>query len=187
MPIQVPHERIGVGRREAHAVTDELRPPEAVAAVGVTGLALRREVQHGLAVLVLQAGGFGGHVGQLGGRVRIQTRTDVPHQRGKCARRHRREPQLVSQREHAPLREDQLEDRIARHVPPVDQFPQDVLVHPEGNDLGDRAHGFPNFVRQPVTRGDVIDVPRAVRPKTRHIEETVRQLRHAINHNHAIG
>ena len=89
-----------VGRHLQLRLVHELRPPEAVGAVRVAGLALPREEQHRLRVLVLQprqrpAVQAGRVQQQLPGRMRVEPHPDLV--RG-CAQRRLRAPGIRSGR-----------------------------------------------------------------------------------------
>ncbi len=120
---------------------DELRPAEAVGAVGVAGLTRRREEQHRLTVLVLDTryrlAVQQRHVQlQLPGGMRVQRVLDLPSRRRDLLLRRAATNQPVHPAEllggqHLRLREGQLEDWILWDGGPIDQLVNDVLVHSE--------------------------------------------------------
>jgi hypothetical protein len=139
---QILHQCIGVAGGESQVFdTDELRPSKAVGAIGVTGLALDREEQHRLAILVLTPQDplavDSGHVEQLlTGRVRVHPHVDVMHQSLErlalyAPDNHVLEPQKIATVEHSGLRKGQLIDRIVGNVVPIDELAQNVFVDSE--------------------------------------------------------
>jgi hypothetical protein len=166
------------GGEPQFGIADELRPPEAVGAVRVAGLALAGEVEDRLPVLVLQPRHRGavldGHVRPLRGRVRVEPAPDVVHHLAHQGAGRPLQPSLVLVGQHAGLREGQLEDRVVRHGPPVDQVVEDVVVDAEGEHQGNASHGVADVRRQAVPTRDRVDVPRAVRLEPRAFRRGVR-------------
>ncbi len=138
----------------------------------MAGLPVRGEVEHRLAVLVLQAldgraVGAERHVGgQLLGRVRVELGTDVAHHVGQArpgqlaAGRDGRERPHVLLAQHAVLREDQLEHRVVGHSRPVDELLEHVLGDPEGQHQGEEAHRLLELGGQAVPLGDPVQLGR---------------------------
>ncbi|MGH3819332.1 MAG: hypothetical protein ACRDRE_16585 [Pseudonocardiaceae bacterium] len=120
----------------------------------MASLAVPGEVENGMAVLMLHnahAGAFqAGHVElPLASRMGIKARAYVPHGGVECPFGIGMTGQvpknsLIFGGQHPALREHQLKDGIVRHVPPVDQFREHVLVHPEREDQGQQPYGFPD-------------------------------------------
>ena len=170
-----PISSVALGREPQVGVADELGPAEAVGAVGVAGLPVRGEVEHRLAVLVLQArrwqpsGPTGTFERQLLGRVRVELGADVAHQVGQArpgelpAGGDGRERTARARRgQHAVLGEDQLEDRVVGHPRPVDQLVEHVLRDAEGQHQGEEAHGLlEELGGQAVPLGDPVQLGRA--------------------------
>ena len=148
--VVVQHARLGRGDAQL-LVADELRPAEAEGAVAVAGLALAGEEQHRLAVLVLHAVEpvavlVARHVHlHLIGRVRVERVTDridrlLELTLGRLAADQLGDALVVLGREHAALREGELEDRIGGHVRPVDQLVDHVLIDAEGQHRRHHLH-----------------------------------------------
>lgn len=150
---QVGHEALRVRGLEMQLrQVDELRPAEAVGAVGMAGLSLAGEEEDGLLVLVLQAGQLAaveiGHVVlplAAGMRVHLEAyavcrlvdlllRGAMPQQAVDFG--------VVARLKHRALREGQLKDRVVGQAAPVDQAAEDVLVGAEWEDAGDDLNGF---------------------------------------------
>ena len=144
MDLQVVVQAVRLAMRLLELVdADELRPAEAVAAVGVAGLALRGEHEHRLAVLVLDAVErlsleLGAVLLELVARMRIERPADLV---GRCANLLGRRA-LVEQagdlgvvlgRKHLPVGHREPVDRIIRGPLPIDQAVDDVVVQPEGS------------------------------------------------------
>lgn len=149
---QVVHQTARFQGGEAQVgIAHELCPAEAVGAIGVAGLPLSREVEHGLPVLVLEARHrFPVHCGDvellLAGGVRVEASPDLRNREPEFLPRARivhegRQPVLVLGPEHSALREDHLEDGVVRDVVPVDELGEDVLVHAERKHRGQGPYG----------------------------------------------
>ena len=173
VPAQVGDERVDVvGRHLELGLVDELRPPEAVGAVGVAGLALLGEEQHGLRVLVLEPGEpHAVHVRrveqQLAGWVGVESHPDL--MRGLADLRSRRaageqvrDPVHVWRRQHVGLGEDQAVDRVVRCHVPVDELLEHIGVHAEREHRGHCADGEPLGVAEARAPGELVQVPRTV-------------------------
>ena len=108
------------------------------------------EEQHRFAVLVLQpfddfAVQHRNIVFQLAGRVRVQFGANVADQRfelsgGQLTAHGLGDTVVVLWLEHAALRKGELEDRVGRHLVPIDQLVDDVLVDPKGQHAGNDLH-----------------------------------------------
>ena len=131
-------------------IADELCPPETVGAVGMAGLALCREKQDGLIILVLHAlqrvvAKLGFVQFQLTGRVRVQL---LPHLEGSlanfrltCLAGHEVTHVLeifISQ--HFTLGECELEYRVGGKAFAVNEILHHIIVYPEGQDSTDSLH-----------------------------------------------
>ena len=126
-------------------IADELRPTKTVATIGVAGLALRREKQHGLLILVLHTGNHFavelGHVQlHLPGRVRVEFAANLIggelDLRLGCIAHHEVAHALVIRLlQHAALRKGELKNRVVRDVAGIDQVLDHVIIHAE------RQHG----------------------------------------------
>jgi len=152
MLAEVGHQRADiVGRHLQVGLIDELRPPEAVAAVRVTGLPLPGEEEHRLRVLVLQAGQRptvqAGRVQmQLAGRMGVQPHPDLVRGGaqaglGSAAADHVRESPHISRGQHVRLGKDEPVDRVIGGSVPVDQVLDHVRVRPEREHGRHRPHG----------------------------------------------
>src|SRR5690554_1514944 len=149
--LQVAVQFLGIGAGHFQVfVTDKLRPAEAEGAVAVAGLALGREKQHGLAVLVLYSVQHFAiqlrHVHfHLAGRVRVQLVADFLGGGldvllvGTLAVQ-LRHLFVMFVLEHTLLREYELIDGIVRYLVPVDQFVDHIFVDPEWQHAGHHFH-----------------------------------------------
>jgi hypothetical protein len=166
---QVGDELVGLAGRELEVFEpDELRPAEAVRAVGVTGLPLRREEEHRLPVLVLHAGEPGSADARyvqlhLACRMRVHAELDRSrsgaHGLGRCTcAQEGLERVEVFAREHVSLREGQLEHGVVGHPAPVDELLEHVVVDAERQDLGDDTHRVALFGRKPLELWNRVEV-----------------------------
>ena len=147
-----------VGRHLQVRLVHELRPAEAVRAVRVAGLALPGEEQHGLRVLVLQAGQRPAVQArrvqqQLAGRVRVEPHPDLVRggaqgRPGRLAADHVRQPLHVGRGQHVGLGENQAVDRVVRGRVPVDQVLDDIGIRPEREHRRHGPYGQPLVRRQ---------------------------------------
>ena len=152
----------------------ELRPPEAVRAVGVAGLARSGKEQDRLAVLVLQPGQrppveLRDVVRELPRRVGVQAAADPLHLGGErlgvAAGQHAFDRFEIAAGEHLPLREHELEQRIVRHPGPVDQLVHHVPVRAKRQHLADHTDRGPQVRVDPLPvrhLRDVAQVDRAI-------------------------
>jgi len=162
-----------IGRHLQLGLVHELRPPEAVGAVRVAGLALPGEEQHRLRVLVLQprqrpAVQAGRVQQQLPGRMRVEPHPDLV--RGFAQRRLRRlgldqagQPAHVWRGQHVRLGKDEPVDRVVRDRIPVDQVVDHIRIRPERQYGGHGPDGQPFIRRQPGSRREHVQVFRRVR------------------------
>lgn len=153
----------------------------------MAGLALAGEEQHGLAVLVLDAVEpvamlVARHVHfHLVGRMGIELVADfgdgliqlglvgaLAQQRGDAVE--------MLRREHAALREGELEDRIGRDVVPVDQFVDDVLVDAERQHRGHHLHFEAPFGGEPAKLHDAIEIALGIYLERHRLESCLRRL-----------
>jgi hypothetical protein len=163
-----------VGRHLQAGLVHELRPAEAVAAVRVAGLALPREEQHGLGVLVLQAGQWpavqAGRVQQqLPSRVRVQpdlVRRGAQPGRGRTAVEQVRDPAHVRLGQHVRLGEDEPVDRVVGSRVPVDEVLDHVRVRPEREHGRHRPYREPFPERQAGPLRQHVQMLRRVSPKS---------------------
>ena len=146
----------------------ELGPAEAERAVGVTGLPLAREKQHGLAVLVLQPFHrplFGLRNVQLplACGVGVELVADLEDRGVDLLRRDLALQQVRHQIEvlvfqHPPLRKGDLIDRVSGNVVPVDQVVDQVPVRTEGQHAAHHPHREAFFARKLLQLGQVVEV-----------------------------
>jgi hypothetical protein len=150
---QIPDQLLRFRRCELEPVEPhELRPAEAERAVGVAGLALAGEKEHGLPVLVLRprqlvAAVAGDVVSALPGGMRVERVANAIHLRGEpglggAPPHETSDGLIVLVVQHLPLRERELEHRVIRYAIPVDQLVDHVLVRSEGQDQRHDLHGL---------------------------------------------
>src|SRR5690554_6049226 len=167
--LQVAVQFLGIGAGHFQVfVTDKLCPAEAEGAVAVAGLALGREEQHGLAVLVLHAVQYFAiqlrHVHfHLAGRVRIQLVADFLggglDVLFLCAFAVQPGHALVMfVFQHAFLREDKLVDGVVWYLVPVDQFVDHVFVNPEWQHAGYHFHLEQGFLGEILDRLNLVEL-----------------------------
>jgi hypothetical protein len=75
------------------------------------------------------------------------------------------DPIEVRRRQHVPLWERELEDRVVGHSRPIDQLIDDVAVDGERQDVRDRADRIDLAPRQPLQRLDLIKLLQAEQPE----------------------
>ncbi len=133
----------------------------------MAGLALPREEQHRLRVLVLQTRQRlvvqGRRVeGQLARRMRVEPHPYLVSQAARLVRSARdergRQPGHVIGGQHVGLREHEPVDRIIRGTGPVDQLLGHIGVGPERQDRGDSAHGQPDLRGQAGPLGERVQM-----------------------------
>ena len=167
---KVRDERFRFAVREFQLVdADELRPTEAIGAVGVAGLALAREEENCLAVLVLKSRERASVEGRdvelhLAGRMRVQPLLDLSRRRAHpclvgADPDEVNHPRHVLPGEHPGLRERQLVDRVFGDVVPPDEILDDVVVDPERQHGGNGLHRDEVVRVEPPELRDGVDVP----------------------------
>ncbi len=148
----------------------------------MAGLAVAREEQHRLLILVLHARqprlSQRGHVVlQLPRWMRIQVQADSVRRRLdlmfiSAAAEERCHLLVVTRLQHPPLREVEDEDRIVWNVPPVDQFVHDVVVRLERKDMGHYLDREAGGLRKPLDLGQLAKIVKGVRPIARAVLDT---------------
>src|SRR5690554_2484775 len=166
---QVAVQLLGIGAGHFQVfVTNKLGPAEAEGAVAVAGLALGREKQHGLTVLVLYAVEYFAiqlrHVRfHLAGGVWVQFVTDDFGGSldvffvGTLAMQ-LRHLLVMFVLEHALLGEDELIDGVVRYLVPVDQFVNHVFVNPERQHAGYHFHFEQGVFREILDRLNFVEL-----------------------------
>jgi hypothetical protein len=169
MPFQIPDQILDLSGLEAEIVRQgELGPPEAVSAIGMTGLSRLWEEQDGLPVLVLNPGQGASiqprHVeNPLPGRVGIQAELDFPGCPEELRLRGTRPekpfyPGKLMGKEHPRLRKDESEKGVVRSGRPVDEFIDDVGIHTKREHPRHRLHGLSICLGQIPKFRDSVDV-----------------------------
>ena len=164
-----------LGRDFQLLVADELGPAKTEGAIGVTGLPLAREEQHGLAVFVLQSLEdlvlLAGNVElPLAGRMGIEAAANLGRRQidlmlRRPAQLKVGDPAEFRLAQHLPLRKNQLVDRVVGNPVPVDQVFDDIAVGAEREHRTDDAHGEQVVIRHIAELGDGIEVPCSQCPK----------------------
>ena len=171
--------RFGAGHFQVF-VTHELRPAKTEGAVGVAGLALGREEQHCLAILVLNAvQNFTvelRHVHfHLASRVRVEF---VPDFLGDSLDLFLvgtfpvqfRHALVMLVLQHPFLRKNKLIDRVVGYLVPVDQFIDHILVDPERQHAGYHFHFKQGLFREILNDFDLVELAVCVDLETPFLE-----------------
>jgi hypothetical protein len=174
MPAKVAHHLADVVGGELQVrVTDELRPSEAVGAVGVTGLPLFGEDQRGFVIFVLHARHrLLVHLRDvellLTCRVRVELRAyavrfGLDLGVGRFGLQQIGQPGDVSSGKHVLLREDELVDGVVGRCRPIYEFIHDIGVRPEGQHRRHGADLQPLLVIEPRSLQELVEVLGRVR------------------------
>jgi hypothetical protein len=174
--LQIADEAVDVVGGELQVgLPDELRPPKAVGAVGMTGLSLLGEEEHRLGIFVLHTGhrllADARNVEfQLARRVRVEPHPDLVRRRldfgVSCAGVQKaRQPGDIRLGQHVRLREDQTIDGVLGNGRPVDELIHHVGVGAEGQHRRHRPDPEPLLIPHAASLQQVVEMLRGVGPE----------------------